>query len=141
MREMRALLIYMTGAVCLLLGILASGDWALSKYHSVLPLEAEIHTTAVASKAELAGAATDMANPFRRPVWIEPTKKYIYTPVQVVTVKPDPAPVAVMPKPQGKIVVKPVRSRFAGNGEARRADASAGQAQQLLILPQHQAPY
>lgn len=141
MREMRALLIYMTGAVCLLLGILASGDWALSKYHSVLPLEAEIHTTAVASKAELAGAATDMANPLRRPVWIEPTKKYIYTPVQVVTVKPDPAPVAVMPKPQGKIVVKPVRSRFAGNGEARRAHASAGQAQQLLILPQHQAPY
>lgn len=141
MREIRALLIYMTGAVCLLLGILASGDWALSKYHSVLPLEAEIYTTAVASKAELAGAATDMANPLRRPVWIEPTKKYIYTPVQVVTVKPDPAPVAVMPKPQGKIVVKPVRSRFAGNSEARRADASAGQAQQLLILPQHQAPY
>lgn len=140
MREMKALLIYMTGTVCLVLGIMASGNWALSKYHSLLPVEAETHTTAVASKAEVAGE-TDADNSFRQPIWIEPTKKYIYTPVQVVTVKPDPMPPVMMPRSQGKIAVKPTRSRVAVKGEARRADASAGQAQQLLILPlQHQAP-
>lgn len=141
MREMKTLLIYVTGAVCLVFGVLTSGNWALSKYHSLRPTGAEAHTTAVASKAELAGEATDADNPFRRPVWIEPTKKYIYTPVQVVTVKPDPVPAVTMPKHQERTVAKPVRPRVVVNSGARRAVASAGQAQQLLILPlQHQAP-
>jgi hypothetical protein len=142
MREIKALLIYMTGAVCLVFGILASGNWASSKYHSLLPVEPETHTTAVASKAELAGRATDADNPLRRPVWIEPTRKYVYTPAQVMIVKSDPVPPPVtMPKPQGKIAVKPARSRVAANGEARRAYGAGGQDQQLLILPlQHQAP-
>jgi hypothetical protein len=141
MREMKALLIYVTGAVCLVFGILASGHWASSKYPSVLPVEAETHTTAVASKAELAGEATELADPFRRPVWIEPTKKYIYTPAQVVTVKPDPMPVVAMPKHQERTVAKPVRPRVVVTSGARRAVASAGQPQQLMILPlQHQAP-
>lgn len=156
MRELRALLVYITGAVCVVFGLMASADWASDKYHSLSPREAEIHTTAVASKAERADEGTDKDDTSRRPVWIEPTRKYIYNPSHVVSVKPDLAPVAAMPKPhwkqqgtpQGyshgnppKIVVKPTRSKLANNGEARRADASAGQAQQLLILPlQHQAP-
>ena len=154
MREMRTLLIYLTGAVCLVLGILASGQWASTKYHALLPMEAETHTTAVASKGELADEATSANNPLRQPIWIEPTRKYVYTPAHVASVKPDLAPVAVMPKPQwkqqgasqgyphGKIAVKRARPTFAASGGSRRADASAGQAQQqLFILPlQHQAP-
>ena len=141
MREMKVLLIYMTGAVGLVLGILASGQWALSEYHSLLPIEAETHTTAVASKAELSSEATSADNPLRQPIWIEPTRKYVYTPVQVTAVKPDPMPPVTMPKPQGKIAAKPPRSRVAINSEARRANGSAAQVPQLLILPlQHQAP-
>jgi hypothetical protein len=141
MREMKALLIYLTGAVCLVLGILVSGNWALSRYHYLLPFEEGIHTTAVAGKPELAGEAAVAGGPLRQPVWIEPTKKYIYTPAQVMTVKPDPAPPVTMPKPQGKIAAKSARPRVAVNGEARRAYGAAGQAQQLLILPlQHMAP-
>ena len=157
MRELRAMLVYITGAVCLVFGIMASGDWAFDKYHSLNPPETETQTTGVASKAEPADVGTNMADTSRRPVWIEPTRKYIYTPVQVVSVKPDAVPVAAMPKhqwkqqgtaqgypngnPQGKITVKRVRPTYAASGEAHRAHASAGQAQQLFILPlQHQAP-
>jgi hypothetical protein len=153
MRELRALLVYITGAVCVVFGLMASADWASDKYHSLSPREAEIHTTAVASKAERADEGTDRDDTSRRPVWIEPTRKYIYNPSHVVSVKPDLAPVAAMPKPQwkqqgaaqgyppGKTAVKRVRPTFAASGGSRRADASAGQAQQLLILPlQHQAP-
>lgn len=147
MREMRTLLIYLTGAVCLVLGILASGQWASTKYHALLPMEAETHTTAVASKGELADEATSANSPLRQPIWIEPTRKYVYTPAQVVVVKPGSVPPATpmaqatMPRSQGKAAAKPARSRVAINSEAHRAYGSGGQAQQLLILPlQHQAP-
>lgn len=142
MREVKALLIYLIGAASLVLGILASGNWALSEYHSLSPVEVEPHTTAVASNPEPAGDVTDADDPIRRPVWIEPTKKYVYSPPQVATVKVDPAPpVPTTTRPHGKTAAKPVRPRVAINAEARRAYGSAGQAPQLLILPlQHQAP-
>jgi hypothetical protein len=147
MRELRALLVYITGAVCLVFGIMASGDWAFDKYHSLNPREMDTQTTGVASKAERADVGTDMAEAARRPIWIEPTRKYIYTPAQVVVVKPGPVPPATpvapvtMPRSQAKAAAKPVRSRVAINSEARRAYGAGAQAQQLLILPlQHQAP-
>ncbi|ARQ02349.1 hypothetical protein [Pseudorhodoplanes sinuspersici] len=142
MREIKALLIYVTGAASLVLGVLASAHWALSEYHSLLPVETESQTTAVASQAETADDSRSADNPFRQPIWIEPTKRYIYTPAQVMIVKPDPTPpVTTMPKPQGRAAAKSARSRVAINSEARRAYGSSGQAQQLLILPlQHQAP-
>lgn len=147
MRELRTLLIYLTGAVSLVLGILAAGHWALTGY-SRFPGEAETHTTAVASKVELADETTTANNPLRQPIWIEPTRKYTYTPAQVVIVKPNPAPPvmpmapATMPRSQAKAAAKPARPRVAINSEARRAYATGGQVQELLMLPlQHQAPH
>lgn len=141
MRELKLVLIYLTSAACFVLGIWASASWALNQYHSLLPSEGEGHTTAVASAPELAGEASIANDPFRQPVWIEPTKKYIYNPLQVMVVRPDPASPAVVPKMHGPVATKPVRRRHAVSGEARRAYASEGQTQQLLILPlQHQAP-
>ncbi len=141
MREMKALLIYLTSATCLVFGILAAGSWALGEYHSHLPIEPEAQTTAIASTPEFAAQATNADNPSRQPVWIEPTKKYIYNPLQVMSVRPDPAPPVTTRKPNGRAAPKPVRSRGTIDGEARRAYGAVGQGQQLLILPlQHQAP-
>ena len=144
MRELKDMLIYLASVACFVLGIWASASWALNQYHSLLPSEGEGHTMAAASEPDLAGEASTANDPFRQPVWIEPTKKYVYNPLQVMAVRPDPAIPAAVPKTSGHSAAKPARRRHVVSSEARRAYGSEAQPQpqQLLILPlQHQAPH
>ncbi len=143
MREIRQLLLYLAGAASLVVGILATGAWVFSEYRFVLPTEPSPHTTAVVSEGpKLAGFSSDTDSASRQPVWIEPTKKYVYGPVHVMTVKTDSVSIVTTPRAHEKR--RSVRRPARINDDARRAYGSAGvagQSQQLLILPlQHQAP-
>lgn len=139
MREIKELSFYLASVVFLLLGIWAAARWTLDQSHSLLPYDSEAQTTAAASTPELASEARSANDPFRQPVWIEPTKKYVYNPVQVLITRPDlPNPAAR--KTHKHEAAKPRRQPVV-SGEARRAYGAEGPSQQLLILPlQHQAP-
>lgn len=145
MREIQQLFIYLAGTTCLVVSILATGAWAFSAYRSERPVE-PAHTTAVAGESDVAHVRSYTDNPLRRPVWIEPTIKYVYAPLDVMAVKSAPTPHVAPPRAQEKSATKPIRQPHTVriDREARRAYGSAGSAergQQLLILPlQHQAP-
>jgi len=144
MREIQQLLIYLAGTTFLVLGIISTGLWAFSEYRPQLPPEPAAHTTAVATDSAHS-AAEDKRS--RQPVWIEPTIKYVYAPLDVTAVKSAQTPYVTLLKGQEKRAAKPKRrSRTIRiDREARRAYGAAGsveRGQQLRILPlQHQAPH
>ena len=142
MREIKDLSLYLIGLACLFVGIWALAGLALDSYRPLLPSDEDVDmTTGSAGESAPPNTVSNAENPFRKPVWIEPTKKYVYNPASVVTVRPDPPkPAATQrrPRPQN---AKPARPRHNIGHDAREAYGSAGKAQQLLILPlQHQAP-